>query len=174
MTDTAHINRSRRRFLLGNSSSSEHNPIHPPWTDAASLLSACTGWGDCLSTCPEGILITGNNNFPEISFAENACTFCGKCAEACSEPVFAKTDSRAFSHVVEIQSTCLMLRGVECRSCAEACPSKALLFDYQIGPAGGIKVDGAACTGCGACLPICPVTAIAISRPDQTEAACPI
>ena len=61
--------------------------------------------------------------------------------------------------VVELDATaCLAARGVVCVICVARCPERAIAG----GVGGGIRVDPSACTGCGACLPACPVDALAV------------
>lgn len=167
MKDNPPIDQGRRGFLLGKSKAEDLTVIRPPWSTSASLATACTGCNDCITACPPAILSRGDDGYPQVSFAHDACDFCGECARVCPEDVFANTDTAAFAHVVKIESTCLMQQGVECRSCADACTPRALSFNYQIRPAGGIQLDQDSCNGCGACLSICPVAAIRISNISQ-------
>lgn len=55
---------------------------------------------------------------------------------------------------------CLANRGVECRLCGDACEPRAIRFRLARGGIAALVLDAAACTGCGECLPTCPVGAI--------------
>jgi ferredoxin-type protein NapF len=61
-----------------------------------------------------------------------------------------------------IGETCLAQRGVACQSCRDVCPESAIAFPPRLG---GVALpllrDG--CTGCGECVPLCPVAAITLA-----------
>jgi ferredoxin-type protein NapF len=54
------------------------------------------------------------------------------------------------------RDACLAWRGVSCRSCLDRCAEAALLS----GPDGRVRLQAAACTGCGDCTDACPVRAL--------------
>lgn len=63
---------------------------------------------------------------------------------------------------VVIGPACLALNGVVCRVCAEHCESHAIRF--RLAP-GGVAVPllrAERCDGCGACVKVCPASAIAL------------
>jgi ferredoxin len=75
------------------------------------------------------------------------------------------------------ESTCLAWQGSFCTVCSEHCPVKgALLLEL-----GRPRVDPAACTGCGACIQVCPAPinglmlaprpAPAVANPQSLEAS---
>jgi ferredoxin len=55
-----------------------------------------------------------------------------------------------------------LYRGVECRTCLEQCPAKAL----SAGPE-GIYLEGDACSGCGVCLTHCPTEVFRLEQWDE-------
>ena len=143
----------------------------PPWTDEAAIRQSCTACGECITACPEGILLAGPAGTPALDFNTGACTFCGACAEACGEAVFRDTSEKPWSLVVSLSNACLLRNGVSCRTCTDACDEDALRFNLRAGPVGTIEIDAASCTGCGACVGICPTFAITLetkSRPETT------
>ncbi len=141
----------------------------PPWTDEATVRSACTSCGDCIQACPEGILFQGPAGTPTLSFTAGECTFCGACADACAEAVFTDTTEVPWTLVAHLSSACLLVSGVSCRSCTDMCDAHALRFDLRAGAVGRVGVDTQSCTGCGACVAGCPVGAITISENTQRE-----
>ncbi|MEO1249488.1 MAG: ferredoxin-type protein NapF, partial [Pseudomonadota bacterium] len=125
----------------------------------------CTSCGDCVSACPEQILATGPAGTPVVDFTKGPCTFSYACADACERSVFAARQSVPWDAQVSIANTCLLTGGVSCQSCTDACDDAALRFDFRSGLAGSILIDLDRCTGCGACVSICPVDAISVGPP---------
>ena len=91
---------------------------------------------------------------------QGECIFCGKCADACPEPVFG--EARVMAHHAEIGGDCLAALGVTCMTCRDVCPESAISMRPRIGGPFLPGLDAAACSGCGACLGACPSAAIAL------------
>ena len=136
--------------------------LRPPWTNEATVRNNCVSCGACIRACPEAILIEGPARTPVVNFHQGECTFCAACADACPEPVFRDTTTTPWLIKARISDQCLLMRGVECRSCTDMCEPRALRFDLRVRPLGAITLDNDACTGCGACVAACPVSAITI------------
>ena len=161
------MNRNRRQFL-GRLVGRAGNAVRPPWTDDAALHADCSGCGECVRACPEGILAKGPNGLPLVDFRAGSglCTFCGECAASCPEAVFdAGRDPPWTVGAVIDDAACLARAGIYCRSCGDTCLDQAIGFTPL---AGGIpipEIDPSRCTGCGACMAGCPGEAISMS-PD--------
>lgn len=151
------IDISRRDFLRGQRNSTGQRAL-PPGTTLDGLKS-CTGCGRCQDVCPTQIISIASAR-PFIDFAIGECTFCGECARACPEPVFSDLPQSRFAHAVGINDRCLARNGVECQFCRDACPEQAIHFRPRIGGPFLPEVNQTACTGCGACIGVCPVRAI--------------
>ncbi|RLQ87923.1 ferredoxin-type protein NapF [Notoacmeibacter ruber] len=132
-----------------------------PWTDPATMLERCTACGDCISACPQAIIHGGRGGYPFVRF-DRECTFCGACAEACPEGVFDLSQPAAWQAKAHILPSCLEASAITCRACDDACPQAAIMARPQLGGATRIEVDFDVCTGCGACVAICPVKAIEV------------
>ncbi len=69
--------------------------------------------------------------------------------------------------LARISEACVEAKGVSCRRCGEACDADAIRFK----PIGGGKaqalLSAGQCTGCGACLSVCPVNAIALVSTER-------
>ncbi|ABR75386.1 ferredoxin-type protein NapF [Actinobacillus succinogenes] len=164
----------RGKFLTALQSEREKtqgfNGIRPPWAVAeTAFVAECSRCGDCVRSCETGVLIVGAGGFPEIDFTRSECTFCGHCATVCRQPVFRALDEPAWPHKIEIQSFCLTFRGVECRACEDNCESRAIRFKREIGGIAKPQVNVRACNGCGACLRVCPVSAVKILKELTTN-----
>ena len=148
--------------------------IRPPWSKSEEdFVAGCTRCGDCIVVCETQILVKGDGGFPEVKFALGECTFCQKCVEVCKQPIFrphfsqpnlGEQAEQPWSHKIEIQSGCLAFHAVECRACEDNCESRAIRFKREIGGVAKPQVDLDSCSGCGACIGVCPVSAVRILR----------
>jgi ferredoxin-type protein NapF len=150
----------RRRWFLRGRTRASPPTIRPPWSRLERFTSLCTRCGACQGACPEGILRPGDGGFPEVDFGLGECSFCGACADACPAPVFDRAAARPWDIAAAVGSTCLSAQGIVCRSCQDACPHSAIRFTLAPGGVAHARVEAQSCTGCGACLSICPVGAV--------------
>lgn len=164
-TVTAMDNPSRRRFLTGTKTVAPI-AIRPPWTDQDRIAQNCTRCGDCITACPEKVLVVDGAGFPTFdpNNSREGCTFCKACASVCTFDVFDLTQAQPWTTKVAIDvSTCLPTAGVHCESCRDACLADAIRLRPRIGGPAIPAFDLDACTGCGACVPVCPVDALTVS-----------
>ena len=162
------VDASRRGFFRGRPRPRVEN--RPPWAlPEASFIDICTRCNDCLSACPEAIIISGDGGFPTIDFKRGECTFCADCITACKPHALIRSDEQpAWSIKASIAPSCLPHKGVECRSCGDYCDSRAIRFNPRIGGSPLPVIDAERCTGCGACVAPCPVNAITISPQEKS------
>ena len=144
-----------------------HHELRPPWSHAAEAFdAACTRCGACVDACPTHVLKIAGGSV-RVDYADGECTFCGACVEACPEPAFdvAAHDegARAWSVVARVDATCLARLGVACQSCGDACAAHAIRFRPRAGSTPEPRVDGTLCSGCGACVSVCPSSAIEVA-----------
>lgn len=117
-----------------------------------------------MRVCPERVLKTGDGGFPEIDFSRAGCSLCGECGEACASGAIGSREAGpAFSWRVDVSAACLNRQSVECRLCGDTCEVRALRFVPARGGISQLQVVEDACTGCGACVSVCPVKAISLS-----------
>ncbi|EER47928.1 ferredoxin-type protein NapF [Actinobacillus minor NM305] len=173
LSDFADQKLPRRAFLQGqflNTLKKEqirlqgYDAILPPWANLAIFLEKCTACRQCVAVCETQIIKFSDAGFPEIDFSKGECTFCQKCVEICSEPIFRSTEEEAWAHKVEVTESCLLSQKIECRACGDYCESRAIRFKPQLGGIAKLELDLPACNGCGACIGVCPVSAVKILR----------
>ncbi|PLX48712.1 MAG: ferredoxin-type protein NapF [Desulfobulbaceae bacterium] len=151
---------SRRLLLTGGRAPL----IRPPWSGKEDdFARKCNGCGICVTVCPEKILEIAGGNYPWVNFADGHCTFCGACRRHCPEQALAGGDDESpWSCTAVIGSACLARQGTSCRSCGEHCQDAAITFRLGLGGSSQPLVNTDLCSGCGACVGVCPVQAIHI------------
>ena len=138
-------------------------PVRPPWAATASFTDRCTRCHACIEACPERIVRSGDGGFPVIDFRLGACTFCGACAAACPEPLFDLTLTPPWRLAAGVGESCLAAGGIVCESCRDACDARAIRFVRGAGRVPVPEVLSGLCTGCGACVAVCPTAAITVA-----------
>jgi ferredoxin-type protein NapF len=113
-----------------------------------------------VAACPERILIAAHDGTPVVDFSLGACTFCGACADSCAAAVFNRDLSPPWRVAVAISERCLARRGVLCESCRDSCADGAIRFARAAGRVPVPEIAPDRCTGCGACVSVCPESAI--------------
>lgn len=151
--------RGRRALLFGRGAAAP--ALRPPWSLAeAAFLDACTACDACVEACPENVLTVAGGRHPVFDPHRGECTFCGACVEACASGALRRSGP-AWDLAAVASDACMPRKGVVCSSCRDACPTQAIRFPVRSRlplP----EIDPDACTGCGACVPVCPVGAIAL------------
>lgn len=119
----------------------------------------CIGYGDCLRACPFGAISMDARSLPVIDC--DLCTGCGICVHECPRGQMGLL--QLVSDRAQIVVRCnahdkpaLRKKGcpvccIACKRCEKACPHDAIhVIDLNA------VVDHDRCTGCGACVAICP------------------
>lgn len=160
---------SRRAFLRGRPRS--QTTIRPPWAlPEARFLDTCTRCTECVRACPERILKLGDGGFPTVDFSQGDCTFCEECVAVCEPRALDfHVDRAPWNWVASIAESCLAQQGIVCESFRDACPEQAIRFP-RLGAVPRPLLEPSRCTGCGACLRVCPPQAIALTDAGQAPA----
>ena len=164
---------SRRSFLRGKVQS-DIAPLRPPWTDEQLLIATCTRCEDCVSSCPENVLVTGDGGYPAFDPKQGygMCTFCGDCAKACDQGSFDTARDPAWTLRAEIASAvCLAEAAIHCETCRDSCDQSAIDKIFRIGKPPRLQISVETCNGCGACMSVCPADAVRLVYGADAECA---
>ena len=164
------VDRSRRNFFTAKKLAAKP-AIRLPWVISENIFTDnCTQCSECISACPESIIAKGDGGFPEIRFEQGECTFCQKCVQSCSEPLFIEDLTQPAWHLaIEIKPNCLAINHIYCQSCQDSCEFEAIQFKYLSSSVPQPKISIADCNGCGACVSVCPQSAIELSTPNSAS-----
>lgn len=156
------VDRSRRALLRGASPAVVVRP--PGAVDEARFAERCTRCNACIAACSENLLVRAEAGFPERDWQRGECTFCNECIASCETGALLPLLQQPWPWRAAIGDGCLALHGVTCQSCRDVCPHSAIRFS----PGNPRPVlDPARCSGCGACVGVCPVAAITMHRPGS-------
>ena len=166
---------ARRRFLRGGMLTREGREAiareeqalgpAPPWHREQLRQTVCVACDQrCKSACEADVIrIHGPNHrlagTPYLSFESGGCTFCYACAEVCPMDLDGDASIPPPIGRALLQTTsCLAWNGVLCVACRFACTTQAIRADVRSRP----LIDASRCTGCGACVRVCPEGAITV------------
>ncbi|WP_434361834.1 ferredoxin-type protein NapF [Parasalinivibrio latis] len=139
-----------------------------PWErDDITFTDQCTRCGKCAEHCETQIIVNGDGGFPSLDFKKGECTFCYACAEKCPEPLFYEETQNPWNQTAGISECCLAFSGVECRSCGDSCETRAIRFQLSAGAVAHPIINPKDCSGCGACIAPCPVSAIKMENSNE-------
>lgn len=157
------VDLSRRSFFRGRPR--PRTELRPPWAlQENAFIDHCTRCNDCVKACPTQIIVIGDGGYPTVDFSLGECTFCGDCVSRCQPKALVRLEPEqaAWTYKATIGEDCLPRQGVECRVCGDFCDARAIRFPPRLGGSPLPEIDAETCTGCGACVAPCPVTAIGI------------
>jgi len=141
-----------------------------------SFNTLCLRCGNCIKSCPTGILKHHMDPsyalswmVPEISFVDGYCLEnCNICSQVCPSGAITLFDRDAkaqlFIGTAEIKlEQCFLSENKECNRCKAACSYDAIKIEaganvLQMRPV----INQDTCVGCGACVVICPPRVIEV------------
>jgi len=152
--------------------------LRPPGTvEEIVFKGACIRCGNCIRSCPSGIIEPSVDSQDAAGFLVPRLKFsgtdycredCNKCGHACPTGVIRPLPLREKNrHVIGIAridlSECLLTMEAECGVCMPRCPRGAIVeqFSRQTYTT-TVKVIGEKCNGCGACVGICPAKVVTV------------
>jgi len=140
----------------------------------------CSRCGNCLKSCPTGIIepLTDPGDFisiltPGISFNRSYClSDCNHCGNVCPTGAIGRFETEEKKHLfigtaTIITDLCLLTKNKECDRCRFYCDYDAVSIansgNYSVIPV----INKEICVGCGACQVACPTRAIKIIPLEQ-------
>ncbi|WP_298440455.1 ferredoxin-type protein NapF [uncultured Ferrimonas sp.] len=139
-----------------------------PWVVAEpDFLERCSRCNHCVNACETNIIVHADGGYPQVDFSRGECTFCGACAQACPEALFADTNTAPWPNHISISQQCLAQQNIECRSCGDQCQPMAIQFKLAVGAVAQPQLQQDSCNGCGACIAGCPTAAISMISPQE-------
>jgi ferredoxin-type protein NapG len=150
--------------------------IRPPGAGSeATFLKLCLKCHKCIKACPYMALRAAlahngfDDNTPILSTGSSFCRFCPDfpCVKACpTEALSSKNNLSKIGQALILPKKCLRRKNIACNACEQICRQGAKAIKCDSLPALPM-INDKRCTGCGACLTVCPVTpepALAIRR----------
>jgi ferredoxin-type protein NapF len=134
------------------------------------FVTRCDQCAECVAACPSRLIETANDGFPVLNFLRGECDFCHACAQACGTGALTYHDDAkqaVWSLAATIEATCIAFNGVVCRTCGEHCETAAIRFVPVVGRGAMPRVELEHCTGCGACVSVCPVKAVRMGAAEN-------
>ncbi|MCW8934427.1 MAG: ferredoxin-type protein NapF [Gammaproteobacteria bacterium] len=157
---------NRKQFLQGQFKG--ELALRPPWSkEEATFIDTCTRCFKCAESCTSNLIVKGSGGFPEMSFLRQGCDYCEACVQSCPESALSLTHENHFypwSQKAFINQQCFAAQGITCRSCGEVCETDAIEIEIKLGGVSELRINAAACNGCGECLHVCPAHAIEIQK----------
>ena len=148
-------------------------PLRPPGAaDELVFKGLCTRCGNCIRSCPYGIIRreTGPHGFagiltPILTFDKDYCREdCTRCTRVCPSGALVGVDlkNKPGVHIGLAQvdmNLCLLGEDRECSACMRWCPYNAIRYvfsesEYTLVPV----ISPVKCNGCGACEAACPTS----------------
>lgn len=152
--------------------------LRPPGSvDEAAFKGACIRCGNCVRSCPSGIIEPSVDSqdvagvlVPRLRFSgtDYCREDCNKCGFACPTGVIRPLPLHEKNrHVIGIAridlSECLLTMDEECGVCIPRCPHGAIVEQFSRETyTTTVKVIAEKCNGCGACVGICPAKVVTV------------
>jgi len=173
MVDKSKLDKLSRAAFLQGTWRKGKTLIRPPWAqDESDFTSKCdSSCQACVDACPEKIIVIGRGKYPQIDFSKGECTFCEWCVDACNYDALVKqpeSEPWTYKAVIDMEQ-CITQQSVVCRSCSEMCEVAAIKFHPVVGGVSSPELKSDLCTGCGACISVCPSNAVFIQPFDDID-----
>jgi ferredoxin-type protein NapG len=135
--------------------------VRPPGAlPSGEFEAACLHCSRCVQICDQQALDLDLEGLPRLTGLNGYCDFCNKCIEVCPTSALSPVSfSPTVLGTAEIDTNqCIAWNWPGCRLCFERCEDlfQAITLDEEWRPI----VNADMCVGCGACVTVCPQTAV--------------
>ena len=151
------------KYFKEDKKTQEIQILRPPYFEKESDFDSCIKCEtkDCKVACDAdtSIIEILEDGTPALNFANNGCTYCDDCANACQNDVLKLENKKNINATFSIDLLkCLAWNDTMCFSCKDPCLVNAINFLGLFKP----EIDTNICNGCGFCLKTCPSDAISL------------
>jgi ferredoxin-type protein NapF len=170
--------------FISNRITGQSKPGHlrpPASADPGNFNLLCIRCGNCVKSCPTGIIRQHTDPgdllswmTPEVIFENGYCLeTCNNCSRVCPTGSITLFSPEAKKNIkmgyAEVNyEGCLLAKNSECDRCLNSCKYDAISIEPLTGSLNSEPViDTGACTGCGACVVICPTRVITVLAGTQ-------
>lgn len=149
-----------RRSMLTGSWRNASNGILPPWArETTYFLAHCLRCDACIQACEADILQRGAG-ISERRFQTGRVQLLLCLCAGLYRIAFSSAPHQGLGSGFTLTENCLARQSVECHRCQDSCEPMAITFRPTLSGIYQPQLDSQACNGCGACVAICPVSAI--------------
>ena len=115
--------------------------------------------------CESGIIRIAAGEAPQLDFLQGECTFCAACADVCPQPLFQPRDTEPLAGASASTAAVSLFLALTVAA-AESCEQQAIRFRLMPNGIGQPEILPQHCTGCGACIAPCPVSATGLHHDE--------
>lgn len=147
-------------FFLLRPQATTHGVLPPGALQGDQFREVCLHCGKCAAACEQRAIQLDSSGYPYINGLHGWCDFNLRCVEACPTQALNWVDPGEAKIALAVidRNRCIAWNWNGCRLCFEKCAKlqQAVWLDADLRP----YISETLCNGCGACVYICPQSAV--------------